>query len=722
MKKHLFAVLLAAVLCVLFVVSAAAVTYTYDTEFTNPVANGADPFVLYDEGTYYLYATNDGSNGYITYTSTDLVNWHAEGYSLRDEDVNLVTPGTYAGLWAPEVIRDGDTYYMVYTAQEHIGIATADSPLGPFKDKSGPLFDAKAIDGNFFRDDDGKLYLYFVSCEAWNYNGYTTSGGNNIWGGEFDLATCSFVSAPKLLIQWGAGEWNVNEGPEMIKHGGTYHLTYSMYGYGAPFYSVCDATSSSPLGTFEKQGTVLITADPSRSDPDNNLYGTAHHCFVKGPDGRLMIVYHAHRSGKKSPLILEQNPSAKDTDLYVEVRRVCIDEAWFDENGNLRAGDRNNVGHPTVSASVAPTGASATRSIELDDNFAALVNLPTVYVSMKGGLDTNAGTKLSPFRSLDKAYASIPNGGTIVLLEMYNMTDASLVEYGITTMDACYVSPKVNGPVMIRGAFSAVPVEFKFWSISSDTYLENLELRPRTTGTLASGYSVIECGQNNVVIGENVSCASRPNNVQFPVLVGGYWQYGKASVTPAYVHFNTTNRPDSMLTTDKAYSLTVKGGTWEHIYPGSMKATTYLENSAPNATLTQGSGANIRPAKVTGVKAELSMNGPVISYDADAEGNALKYRITDGAGNLVGYSETAEFVDTAYVVGTTKTYQVSGYVSGTCIGDSSTSVTVTSYGDMNGDGEITLADALLLLADILNGEKNTSLANVLWQLKYIASK
>ena len=722
MKKHLFAVLLAAVLCVLFAVSAAAVTYTYDTAFTNPVANGADPFVLYDEGTYYLYATNDGSNGYIAYTSTDLVNWHAAGYVLRDEDVNLVTPGTYAGLWAPEVIRDGDTYYMVYTAQEHIGIATADSPLGPFKDKTGSLFEAKAIDGHFFRDDDGKMYLYFVSCEAWNYNGYTTSGGNNIWGGEFDLATCTFVEKPKLLIQWGAGEWNVNEGPEMIKHNGTYHLTYSMYGYGAPFYSVCDATSSSPLGTFEKQGTVLITADPSRSDPDNNLYGTAHHCFVRMPDGRLMIVYHAHRSGKKSPLIQEQNPNAKDTDLYVEVRRVCIDEAWFDADGKLRAGDRNNVGHPTVSASVAPTGASATRSIELDDNFAALVNLPTVYVSMKGGLDTNAGTKLSPFRTLDKAYASIPNGGTIVLLEMYDMASASAAEYGITTMDACYVSPKVNGPVMIRGAFSAVPVEFKFWSISSDTYLENLELRPRTIGAQANGYSVIECGQNNVVIGENVSCASRPNNAQFPVLVGGYWQFGKASVTPAYVHFNTTNRPDSMLTTDKAYSLTVKGGTWEHIYPGSMKATTYLENSAPNATLKQSSGANIRPAKVTGVAAELSMNGAVISYNADAEGNALKYRITDGEGNLVGYSETTEFVDTAYVVGTTKTYQVSGYVNGACIGGSSASVTVSSYGDMNGDGEITLADALLLIADIQNGDKNVSLANVLWQLNYIASK
>ena len=723
MKKHLLTVLLVAVLGVLLVVSAAAVTYTYDTAFTNPVANGADPFVLYDEGTYYLYATNDGSNGYIAYTSTDLVNWRAEGYVLRKTDVPLDSSNTYAGLWAPEVIKDGDTYYMIYTAQEHLGVATADSPLGPFKDKSGWLFDAKAIDGHFFRDDDGKMYLYFVSCGEWNYNGYTTGSGNNIWGGEFDLDTCTFVEKPKLLIRHaGSDEWNVNEGPEMLKYNGTYHLTYSKYGYGAVSYSVCDATSSSPLGTFTKQGTVLITADQDRAYPDNNLYGTAHHCFVKGSDDRLMIVYHAHRSGRKSPLIYEQNPDAKGEQLYVEERRICIDEAWFDDSGKLHAGDRNNDGHPTVSASVAPTGASVTRSVELDDNFAALATLPTVYVSMKGGLDTNDGSKLSPFRSLTQAYKALPNGGTIVLLEAYDMTSASLVDYGITTMDACFVSPKVDGPIMIRGAFSAVPIEFKFWSISSDTYLENLELRPRTIGNVATGYSVIECGQNNIVIGENVSCASRPNNAQFPVLVGGYWQYGKASVTPAYIHFNTENRPDSMLTTDKAYSLTVLGGTWEHIYPGSMKGTTYLEKSAPNATLKQNSGANIRPAQVQGVAVTMGMDGPVITYRADEDGNALQYRITDGDGNLIGYSETTEFVDTSYVVGMTRTYKVAGYVNGACIGDASAEVTVTSYGDMNGDGEITITDALLLITDILNGTKKVSLANVLWQLKYIASK
>ena len=74
------------------------------------------------------------------------------------------------------------------------------------------------------------------------------------------------------------------------------------------------------------------------------------------------------------------------------------------------------------------------------------------------------------------------------------------------------------------------------------------------------------------------------------------------------------------------------------------------------------------------------------------------------------------------MIGTTGTYKVAGYVNGACIGNASTAVTVTSYGDMNGDGRITITDALLLLADILSGTKKADLVNVLWQLKYIASK
>ena len=56
--------------------------------FTNPVAPGADPFVLKDDdGTYYLYATTGTEYGYHVYSSKNLVEWTAHGYCLVREEV-----------------------------------------------------------------------------------------------------------------------------------------------------------------------------------------------------------------------------------------------------------------------------------------------------------------------------------------------------------------------------------------------------------------------------------------------------------------------------------------------------------------------------------------------------------------------------------------------------------------------------------------------------------
>ncbi|MCS2919476.1 family 43 glycosylhydrolase [Parabacteroides merdae] len=52
---------------------------------------------------------------------------------------------------------------MFYSTEEHICVATADSPLGPFKqDEHKPIREEKSIDTSVFFDEDGKAYLYFV--------------------------------------------------------------------------------------------------------------------------------------------------------------------------------------------------------------------------------------------------------------------------------------------------------------------------------------------------------------------------------------------------------------------------------------------------------------------------------------------------------------------------------------------------------------------------------
>ncbi len=694
MKKYLAIMLLAFTLVCLLVVSTSAAT------FTNPVANGADPFVFKDtDGTYYMYVTSGGSYGYRVYTSTNLVEWESRGYCLRRDDVytdptilNSAGTAQIYNFWAPEIIKEGNTYYMVYTAQEHIGIATSDSPLGPFKNNATsyllPSF--KNIDGHFFKDTDGKVYLYFVSAGSASYNGYTVYGGNNIWGGQFDLANAKFVTTPKLLVNYDTTvRDNVAEGPEMLKHNGKYYLTYSASGYTDHKYAVHYATSTSPLGTFSKYSgnPIFITDDPNKTDTSGtHLYGTAHHCFTTSPDGKEMImVYHAHRSGK----------DPNNTGSTVEERRICIDLAWFDSNGVLHAG-RNKDGVPSATAQALPSGATLKNKQSLTGTFAALSSLPTVYVASIDGNDSAAGTKAAPFKTLDAAYAKLKNGGTIILTQTY-------------AMGTYYDAPAVNGPIMIKGAFSAVPVTFKFFSVNSDTYFDNISFWPQT----ANNISVIECNYSNVTFGEGVSCiAQAPTRKTFPCIVGGKW-WSTASGDPYTTHFKYSS--NSEVTTDKEYTINVLSGTWSFIHSKSVKDNVRIGTTCPNSVVNVAGDAIIRPAKaaaptvkVTGTGAKLTI--AEIPY-------ATKYMVYKD-GKFLAYATSTTYVDKTWEPGETAEYAIAGYAHGACIGDTGAATSYSYVVDHDGNGTVNISDAITVLKNTLNGKGSVTLFDVLMTLKY----
>ncbi len=731
MKKYLALILAVLTLTVMFVIGTSAAE-----TFINPVANGADPFVFKDtDGTYYLYVTSGGNYGYRVYTSTNLVEWESQGYCLKPADVfvdnNIVsrakkddgtyTDNVYPNFWAPEVIKEGDTYYLVYSAQEHLGIATSDSPLGPFKndktsylipyeitgfedgDTGATVSTQKCIDGHFYRDEDtGKLYLYFVSCGSFSLNGYSVDGGNNIWGGEFDLETLSFINGgPKLLVEsprknssylngWPSDHLlglydgsRVSEGPEILKHNGKYYLTYSQDGYTSAKYSVWYVTSTDPLDfSGAEKKLAFISDDVNKEDPSNpHLYGTAHHAFTTSPDGsQLIIVYHAHRSINS-----------------VQERRICLDVAGFDESGNLWAGTVNK-GHPTAVAQPLPSGGTLAREEHLTGSFADLVNLPTVYVSNEDGDDSAVGTKAAPLKTITAACAALPNGGTIILTQLYNAN-------GETSSDYLDI-PAVNGPLMIKGEMLATPFTFKFLSINSDVYFENISFWPATL----SNISVIECNFNNVVMGEGVSCISQPTRKTFPVLVGGKWW--STNTSGIYTNFNYSSTAD--VTTDKEYTLTVLSGTWSIATEKSVKSTSQLSTSAPNATLTLGGDAKIRSSKGTAPTVSATSEGAVVTFKSVA--NAPKYVIYRD-GKVAGYTETTTFVDTAYTFGETVAYSLAGYVNGACIGDAGTATEFTFVADVDGDNDIDVADVVTLLKGVLNGENERTILDVLIVLK-----
>lgn len=254
-----------------------------DADSISPVSFG-DPFILLHDDTYYAYGTSD-PDGIAVYVSDDLLAWQrVDGNRLA-----LHKDDSWGDrwFWAPEVFEVDGTFYMYYSADEHICVATSDSPLGPFRqmEKKPMIEGEKCIDNSLFIDDVGKPYLFF---DRFN-------DGLNIWVAELedDLVTVRTETMTQCIHVSQAWEevWpRVNEGPYVIKHGETYYMTYSANSYESQFYGVGYATASHPNGPWTK-----YEGNPILQKPDE-LVGVGHSAMFTDKAGDLRIVFHAHQS------------------------------------------------------------------------------------------------------------------------------------------------------------------------------------------------------------------------------------------------------------------------------------------------------------------------------------------------------------------------------------------------------------------------------------------
>lgn len=132
--------------------------------------NIRDPFVLYENGIYFLYGTRGKDfgthvGGFDVYTSTDLENW-----SEPHECFNSIENGLNHDVnWAPEVHKYNGTYYMfaTFTDDNNIRgthILKADNPMGPFEihsDGAVTPMDQMCLDGTFYSDKKNQAYIVF---------------------------------------------------------------------------------------------------------------------------------------------------------------------------------------------------------------------------------------------------------------------------------------------------------------------------------------------------------------------------------------------------------------------------------------------------------------------------------------------------------------------------------------------------------------------------------
>lgn len=290
--------------------------------YHNPVLKDfADPDILYHEGTYYMYATSSSLPiGYEAYASNDLVHWEYGGKVLKE------AWGMQRWYWAPDIMERQGRFYLLISVDEHLGIAVSDSPMGTFVPEPSFLFD-KSIDGHYFQDEDGTVYIYYVSWrEGKTYALYAMQM-------EPDCVT-PILSTETLVIiasnEWEQQQAAVVEAPYMLKHKGKYYLTYSGSHFESIGYAVGYAVSNTPLGPFIKyEGNPILSHH-------YKAHGPGHHCIVKSPDGKEMfIVYHTHH----------------DTST-VQPRNICIDRMRFVEDRDRD--DRLEVYGPTVTGQPYP--------------------------------------------------------------------------------------------------------------------------------------------------------------------------------------------------------------------------------------------------------------------------------------------------------------------------------------------------------------------------------
>ena len=267
--------------------------------------NLGDPDVIKVGDTWYLYPSQDPERdpGFRVWSSTDLINWENRGYvwTPTPDSWNAPPPAgeeTNCTYWAPSVHPSQDGFYFYYTANCRIGVAFAQSPLGPFEDVlEHPLvgngfggigngvfgevardYDELAIDPFLLQEPDGKQYLFFAAY----------SPLSSIYGLELEDYTTPVGSPQELLVPDTPWESVVLEGPWLEKVEDSFHLMYSGNFVHTTDYAIGVARADHPLGPYNKYPQNPILSSNTAAD----FLGPGHHSVVTGRHGDRLIFYH----------------------------------------------------------------------------------------------------------------------------------------------------------------------------------------------------------------------------------------------------------------------------------------------------------------------------------------------------------------------------------------------------------------------------------------------
>ncbi|MFB6162861.1 MAG: RICIN domain-containing protein [Halococcoides sp.] len=334
--------------------SAAALSVEDDT-YRNPLfgPDFADPTIhRADDGTWWAYASNmgytDPANEMLVpiVSSPDLANWTYEGEAFDSQ------PGwTEGSIWAPDIhYHDGQwvMFYSLWPSDREnegdltgIGLATSDTPDGPFTDH-GKLFT------NTIHPYPGNtIDPYFVYYEGTPYL---------FWG---NFAGVYYVELTADLQAYRDGTWgqiggSAYEGSTIFERNGYWYYFGSSgdccSGFESTYEIEVARSEDGLLGPYyDSEGTPLIErnewrAGPTYLDDNDRFIAPGHGDVTVADDGTYWFVYHAYDS---------QGPEYAGQYGWPPARQFFIDRIyWTEDDWPVIGGD----GTPSLTAPIPNLG------------------------------------------------------------------------------------------------------------------------------------------------------------------------------------------------------------------------------------------------------------------------------------------------------------------------------------------------------------------------------
>ncbi|GMK37555.1 alpha-N-arabinofuranosidase [Paenibacillus sp. CCS19] len=276
----------------------------------------ADPSAHVFDGKIYIYPShdldhdgpdNDNGDQYAMedYHILSLDNFespvvdHGEALHVRD------VPWASKQMWAPDAAFKNNTYYLFFPARDHdgifrIGVATSDSPAGPFKPEENYMEGSYSIDPAVLVDEDNEAYMYFGGLwggqlEKWQTGTFkpeVTEGpaadapaigprvvrlSEDMKSFASEIHEISIVDEDGNPIVAGDEDRRYFEGPWMHKYNGLYYLSYST----GTTHKLVYAVGTNPMGPFTFKGTILTPV----------IGWTTHHSIVEF-ENKWYLFYH----------------------------------------------------------------------------------------------------------------------------------------------------------------------------------------------------------------------------------------------------------------------------------------------------------------------------------------------------------------------------------------------------------------------------------------------